>query len=439
VAGLSDVAHERQPPLPRSPWTERAPAAPETPPLEGEAEADVAIVGGGFTGLSTALHLAGRGVSVALLEAMEPGYGASGRNGGQVIAGLKLTPDELRARFGAERGEAIAAFAGAAPDVIFELIERHRIECDAVRGGWLQGIHARAALPAAEDRLRQAEARGWPVELLDAKATARLTGSEGYAAGLLDRRGGTLNPLAYARGLARAALGAGARLHARTPALSLERRGGRWRITTPAGAVTAERVLLATNAYSGDLWPGLRRSVIPAFSYQVATAPMGGNLRRRIMPGGLGLSDTRRVLSYCRQDPDGRLLVGGRGRFRESQDRADYAPVIARLKRLFPEAGELAIDHFWGGKVALTLDHTPHIAEPAPGLAVAAGFNGRGVALTSAVGRAMADHLTGTPLGELPLPVRPMRPIPFHGLRIPAMAGAIWLKRAQDWWEARRG
>ena len=427
-----------QSPLPPSPWTERAPPAPETPPLQGEAEADVAIVGGGFTGLSTALHLAERGTSVALLEAMEPGYGASGRNGGQVIPGLKLTPDVLHERFGPEKGEAIAAFAAAAPDVLFDLIGRHGIDCDAKRGGWLNGIHARAALPGAEDRLRQAEARDWPVEMLDANGAERLSGSRDYVAALLDRRGGTINPLAYARGLARAALAAGARLHSQTPALSLERQGGRWRIATPGGALTAERVLLATNAYSGDLWPGLRRSVIPVFSYQVATAPMGDNLRRRIMPGGLGLSDTRRLLSYCRQDAEGRLIVGGRGRFRESHDRSDYASVIARLKRLFPDAADLEIRHLWGGRVALTLDHVPHIAEASPGLSVAAGFNGRGVALTSAVGRALADHLTGTPLADLPLPVRPMRPIPFHGLRGPAMAAAVGLKRAQDWWEAAR-
>ncbi len=425
------------PPLPPSPWTERAPRAPDTPPLSGEARADVCVVGGGFTGLSAALHLAERGVSVALLETMEPGYGASGRNGGQVIPGLKLTPADLRARFGPEKGEAIAAFTGAAPDVVFDLIARHAIDCDATRSGWVQGLHGRVALAPAEDRVRQWQERGAEVALLSAEETERVTGSRAYAGAVFDRRGGTINPLAYARGLARAAMAAGARLHGGTPAERLLRDGGLWRVETPGGAVLAERILLATNAYSGDLWPELRRAVIPVYSYQIATAPMGDNLRARILPGGLGLSETRRLLSYARQDAAGRLVLGGRGRFRESSEPGDYRGVAARLAQLFPEASALAVEHRWGGKVALSLDHLPHLAEPASGLSVAAGFNGRGVALTSAVGRAMAEHLSGTPLADLPIPAREMRPIPFHGLRLPALQATVWAKQARDWWESR--
>lgn len=428
-----------RPPLPRSSWTDTADPAPPTPPLEGSAEAEVVVVGAGFTGLSAALHLAEAGTRVVVLEAMEPGYGASGRNGGQVIAGFKPDPDEIVQRFGPDRGEQIAAFAGGAPDVVFGLIERHGIACDAVRAGWLQAAHGPAGLAAVERRARQWGDRGAPVEVLSRDETERRTGARGYVGALLDRRGGTLNPLAYARGLARAALGAGATIHGQTPALALERQGQRWRVQTPRGEVMAERVLLATNAYSDDLWPGLRQSVIPIYSYQIATTPLTDNLRRAIMPGGLGLADTRRMLGYCRQDVRGRLLVGGRGHMRESTDPRDFRSVRRMLSRLFPAAGELPLDFCWGGKVALTVDQWPHIGEPAPGLSVALGYNGRGVAMASAVGRAMAEHLNGKSLEQLPLPVRPIRPLPLHRLRGSALRVVVALKKMQDWWESRGG
>ena len=424
-------------PLPRSSWTDAAPPAPPTPRLTGETRADACVVGCGFAGLSAALHLAEAGADVVAVEAEEPGFGASGRNGGQVIPGLKHDPDAIVGAFGPDKGEAIAAFAGAAPDLVFDLIARHGIDCGAVRAGWMQAAHAPAGLAKVEARVRQWSARGAPIELLDRAETERRTGARGYVGALLDRRGGTLNPLAYARGLARAAIAAGARLHGGTPAVGLSRGGGGWRVDTPAGAVRAGQVLLATNAYTDALWPGLARTVIPVWSYAVVTRPMGANLREAIMPGGLGLADTRRLLNHCRQDGQGRLLVGGRGFMRESTDPADFREVHAALRRLFPAAAELELDHVWGGKVALTLDEWPNIGPLAPGLTAAIGFNGRGVAMATAVGREMARHLGGMALEDLPLPVRPIRPLPFHALRAPALAAAIRVKKLQDWWEVR--
>ena len=422
--------------LPRSPWVETALPAVETAPLAGEVRTDVAIVGAGFTGLSAALHLAAKGVDVVVLEAVEPGFGASGRNGGQVIPGLKHDPDEIIETFGADRGERIVEFVGGAPQVVYHLIETHAIACDLHRAGWLQCAHGKAALSGLERRVVQWSSRGAPVELIDAAETQRRTGARGFVAALFDGRGATLNPLAYARGLAGAAVGCGARIYGHSPARSFER-DGQWRIATPAGVVRAERVLLATNAYGEDLRPDVRRSIIPVCSYQIATAALGDNLRRKLMPDGLGLSDTRRLLNYCRQDRQGRLLVGGRGGQRDSTDPADFRAIVRALSRLFPDAAGLPIDYCWSGRVALTLDHYPHIGEIAPGLAVALGYNGRGVAMATAVGVAMAEHLAGRSLDELPLPVRPMRPIPLHALRAPALSAAIAFKRLQDWWEAR--
>lgn len=426
-----------EPPLPRSSWTDTAEPAPATPPLAADRRADAVVIGAGFTGLSAALHLAQAGADVVLLEAMEPGYGASGRNGGQVIAGFKHDPEEIVKRFGRDRGEAIATFAGSTPDLVFDLIERHGINCGAKRAGWLQAAHGPAGLKAVESRTRQWAERGAPIEVLDRDETERLTGTRGYVGALLDHRGGTLNPLAYARGLARAGIAAGARIHGQSAVVSVTKTNGHWRVETDRGAVEAERVLLATNAYTGDFWPGLRQSVIPVYSYQVATKPLGGNLRERIMPGGLGLSDTKRMLNYCRQDAKGRLLVGGRGYMKESIDPNDFRVIREALERLFPEAGDLELDFCWGGKVALTLDHYPNIGELAPGVSAAIGYNGRGVGMASAVGREMARHLSGMPLEQLPLPVRPIRPLPMHFLRGPALSAFIGFKKMQDWWESR--
>jgi len=425
------------PALPRSPWTEAAEPAPATPPLEGDHSTDVAIVGGGFTGLSTALHLAERGIDATVLEAVEPGFGASGRNGGQVIPGLKYDPEQIVARFGPERGEAIAGFVGRATDIALGIAERHAIACDARRGGWLQPMHSPVARREIERRVRQWADRGAPVELLDAAETERRSGARGYLGAFFDGRGATVNPLGLARGLARAALAAGAQVHGQTRVTSLERRDGRWHLATPGGTVSADRVLLATNAYTDDLWPGLKQSVIPVWSYQVATRPLGGNLREKILPGGVAISDTRRVLSYCRQDAKGRLLVGGRGHFRESTDPADFSNVRRALARLFPEAAGLELDYCWSGRVALTLDHWPSFGELAPGLTAALGYNGRGVALATASGQVLAEHFAGAPLESLPLPVRPIRPLPFHGLRGPGLAVAVHTMRLRDWWETR--
>lgn len=425
--------------LPRSPWTEAAQPALETPPLEGEERADVAIVGAGFTGLSAALHLAQKGVDVVILEAVEPGFGASGRNGGQVIPGLKHDPEEIIETFGPERGEQIVEMVGGAAEVVCQLIEKHAIACDLRRAGWLQCAHGNVALPGLERRARQWSSRGAPVDVIDAAETRRRSGARGYVGALFDGRGATLNPLAYVRGLARAACECGARIHGHSPVHSLERdrqRDSHWRLATPSGVVRADRVLLATNAYADDLRPNVSRSIIPVNSYQIATAPLGGDLGSMILPGGLGMSDARRLVSYCRQDAQGRLLVGGRGRRHESTNPADFGTIVRAMGRLFPDAAGLPVEYWWSGRVALTLHHYPHIGEIAPGLAVALGYNGRGVALATAVGREMAEHLAGRPLKDLPLPLRPMRPLPLHGLRAPALSVAVAFKRLQDWWEA---
>ena len=423
-------------PLEPSLWTATAPPAPPTPPLEQSATADVCVIGGGYAGLSTALHLAERGVRTLVLEAKEPGYGGSGRNGGQVIPGLKYDPDDLEAKFGRERGEKLVAFAGRTADAVFDLIAKHKMDVPHARNGWIQGAHSSSSVEETRRRAAQWARRGAPVAWLDKAETDRHLGTTQYLASWIDRRGGAVQPLAYARGLAKAALAAGVAVYGQTEATHLARETGRWVVTTQGGArVTADKVAICTNAYAGDLWPGLRRTVIAPNSYQIATEPLSDNIRKSILPFGQVSSDARKLLLYFRLDDQGRLLLGGRGPFREPRDAGDWKHLEAMLPRLFPQVKGARIDYRWCGRVAITRDFLPHLHEPAPGLLIDIGCMGRGVALQTALGRAMADYMVSGDAEALPLPLEPIQPLPFHALNKLYFAAAVAWYRFLD----RRG
>lgn len=417
------------PALPASLWAATASPAAHTPPLAESCEADVAIVGAGYTGLVTALHLAEAGVRVCVLDAGEPGWGASGRNGGQVIPGLKYDPEQLLARFGSERGEAMIAAAGGAADEVFALIERLGIQCDASRKGWIQPAASSVALRGLEQRAKQWSARGVAVELLDQPAVARRIGSQAYLGAWVDPRAGSLHPLSYARGLAAAALRAGATINGHSRVTALAREGQRWKLSTAQGAsVHAERVLLASNGYTDDLWPGLRQTLIAANSFIIATQPLPRHLRQSVLPGGEVCSDARRLLLYFKQDAQGRVLLGGRGPFPEPRQAGDWAHLERSLSGLFPQLAGVPIEYRWSGRVALTQDFLPRVHEPAPGLSVLLGYNGRGIALATSLGRHMARRLAGQ-AEDFPFPVTPVRRIPLHGLqRLYLGAGIAWYR-----------
>jgi glycine/D-amino acid oxidase-like deaminating enzyme len=404
-------------PLEPSLWAATARPAVPTPPLRESVTADVCIVGAGYCGLSTALHLAERGIKAVVLEAKEPGFGGSGRNGGQVIPGLKFDPDELERMYGKERGSQVVDFVSRTADVVWELIDKHQMDVPNTRNGWIQSAISKAAVGPIEARAAQWQKRGAPVQVLDRDETARHVGHSQYIASWIDRRGGVVQPLAYARGLARAALAAGGAVHGNTQATGLERKDGKWIVSTAQRAtVTADRVVLATNGYTGDLWPHLRQTIIAANSFQVATKPLSDNVRKSILPGGQSTSDSRRIGLYYRLDHTGRFLLGGRGTMREPRDAADWSHIETMMEKMFPQLKGAGIDFRWGGRVALTRDHLPHVHEPAPGLLIEIGCMGRGVALQSAMGRAFADYIaSGDPMA-LPLPPGKIRPLPFHGL-----------------------
>jgi glycine/D-amino acid oxidase-like deaminating enzyme len=403
-------------------WTATANPAPDCPPLQGEAQTDVAVVGAGYAGLSAALHLASAGVSVTVLESHSPGWGASGRNGGSVIAGLKDDPDEIEKHFGAECGRRLVALASTAPALVFNLIAKHDIKCDARPTGWIQPSHDSASLETAQRRVAQWSRRGADMRFLSRGEAADLLGTDAYLGGLYDGRGGNIHPLNFALGLARAAQEAGAHLHGQSPVTRLDRRGEGAVLHTPAGRLTAGRVLICTNGYTDGLAPPLGRSVVPVRSVQVATAPLSDNIRRSILPGGHAASDSRRLLLYFRLDRDGRFVMGGRGTYNEAGTRAQQARLRAASEALFPQLSGVQWDYAWGGYVAMTADHYPHLNVLSPGIAAGLGFNGRGVAMATAMGRVLADWALGMPEAELDFPVTALRPIRFHALRKPAVS-----------------
>lgn len=425
------IPNER-PVIANSLWTATANRVPDYPALSGDHTADVAVIGGGFTGLSAALHLAEAGVSVALIEAQQPGWGASGRNGGQINVGPKDSPSTVIAKFGPERGARMLALTGQAGDLVFDLIARHGIQCDAIRPGWLRAAHTEKTLRALDQLAREWQERGADVVPLDRAEMARLTGTDAYLGGLIDKRGGNLQPLNFALGLAEAAERQGAALYGLSPVEKIDRLARGYRVRSARGSVTADKVLICTNAYTNDLEKPVGKALLPVRSVQVATKPLSDNLRASILPDRHALSDARRLLLYFRLDADGRFLMGGRGTYNDGSTRRQ----IERLKRvtadMFPQLSDTEWDYAWGGFVALTRDHYPHLDELAPGLMAGLGYNGRGVAIATAMGRVLAQWAQGVPKADLDYPVSPLAPLPLSFARTVAVEAEILRLRLLD-------
>lgn len=407
-------------PLPPSLWAAVTPTRPVGATLTGEVRADVAIVGAGLTGLSAALELARRGVSVVVLEAAEAGWGASGRNNGQVIPTMTgAEPDTMARRFG-ETGERFAQLVSDSASYTFDLIRREGIDCEAVQNGWFQPAHSPGRVRLSAARVEAWARRGAPVTLLDARETADLVGSTDWHGGMLNASGGHVNPLAFTRGLASAAVAKGVRLYENSPALRLDKATSGWVVVTETGRVAADQVLLASNGYTDwfapALAPRIAHSLIPILSWQMATEPLSDDLRAAILPGRQALSDTHGDLRFFRWDARGRLVTGGalivawNGAERLKQH------VGRRLAGIFPKLGQPRFEFVWNGRIGMTHDRMPRFHHLAPGLWTWEACNGRGVALATALGPVFADALTGAAPQTLPLPLGKPHPYPFHAI-----------------------
>jgi glycine/D-amino acid oxidase-like deaminating enzyme len=420
IRGKKTVMSGHSTPFPSSLWASVTPDRPPAPALEGEARADVAIVGGGITGLSAALELASRGRSVVLAEAASVGWGASGRNNGQVIPTMTgAEPDAMAGRFG-EVGERFAQLVSDSASFVFDLVRRHGIDCEAVQNGWFQPAHSPGRVKLSAARVAAWARRGAPVRLLDAAETAELVGSKDWYGGMLNASGGHLNPLAYVRGLAKAAEAAGVRIFEGTPVGALERAAGGWRLSTPKGEIHADRVLLASNGYtdwfSASLGPKIAHSLVPILSWQMATAPQPEHVRASVLPGLQALSDTHGDLRFFRWDARGRLVSGGALIVPFDGARRLQASIGKRLAGIFPQMGVPKFDFVWNGRIGMTHDRMPRFHRLGEGLWTWEACNGRGVALASALGPVFADALDGKAERDLAVPLTEVRPYPFHAL-----------------------
>lgn len=370
-----------------------------------DALVDVAIVGGGFTGLSTALHCAQKGLSAHVLEAKHIGFGGSGRNVGLVNAALWLPPAKVREKLGPSYGERFLRRFSEGPSMVFDLIEKHQIRCEATKTGTIHAAHGPAGWEDLKARHMEWQRLGEPVDLLDAQQTAALVGTDAFAGGLLDHRAGTINPMAYCRGLARAATASGAKISTGVRVQKLERLDEIWHVRTTSGTMRAKAVVLGTNAYTDELWPGLRNVFTMIHYLQFATRPLGPEAAH-ILPGRQGVWDTGQIMFNVRRDAHDRLLIGTMGRVLGTKDHGlTKRWAEKRIAAIFPELGPVTFDEAWHGQIAMTPDHLPRVHQLAPGLWTAIGYNGRGITTGTLFGNALADLLTGMDPADLPLPV----------------------------------
>ena len=396
-------------------WEATASESADYGALDGAASTQVVVVGAGYAGLSTAIALADRGIDVAVVETHQPGWGASGRNGGIVVPAMKVGPDEMVERFGEVDGRRLHEFSGAGPDSVFEIIERFDIECDAVRKGWLVAAHSPGAAGRVRRRASEQQRYGDPIENLQRDEMAVAVGSPNYHGGMLDPRGGQVQPMSFARGVARGALSLGVQIFGDTEVLRFERRSAGWMVRTEHGLLTADHIVIATNGYGGALMPNLCQTIVPIHSLLVGTESVDG---MDVLPQDQSVSDSRRVLWYFRKDRSGRLAFGGRGTMAEPRCPQSYLRIMKGVRDIFPQLEGVRFEFCWGGRVAVNRPHMPQINRPLPGITSVTGFNGRGVAFATAIGPAVAAIAMGEEPGDVsPLPVTRMPNIPFHGLK----------------------
>jgi gamma-glutamylputrescine oxidase len=406
-------------PYPADSWyTATAQALDPFPAVDGDIKADVAIVGGGFTGLSAALHLAERGVDVVLLEANRVGWGASGRNGGQIHSGQRRDVEWTEAHLGVERSKRLWALAEESKALVRDLIARHDIDCDLCDG--LYATAHKKRFVESEKRYVEKLRRDYgyeAVEWVDREPLADALGTDVYYGGIRDAGAGHLHPLNFALGIARAAAAAGARIHEATEVTALED-GATPVLVTTRGRVTADTVILAGNGYLDGVEPDTESRVMPINNYILATEPVGAGQDGGILKGGEAASDSRFAVYYWRPTPDGRLLFGG-GETYSRRFPSDVRSFVRKhMLKIYPQFRNTRIDHAWGGTLAVTASRMPRIRKLRTGVYVGAGYSGQGVTIAPLAGKLLADALTNAP-GRLD---------DYASIPTPQFPGGKWLR-----------
>lgn len=374
-------------------------AAPDLPPLHGETRAEVCVIGGGYTGLSTALHLAARGVDVILLEAERIGWGASGRNGGQVSTGQRRPQRELEQRLGDEHARLLWELGLDAVALVRDLVARHGIACDLKPGvlyaGWKPRDAAYLQQEAQHLRARYGYTHCHDVSAAEMRT---LSGTAVFSGGLLDEGAVHLHPLNYALGLAEAARRAGSRMHEQSRVLGYDD-GPRIRVRTAQGTVLAEHLVLACNGYLGRLEPRVAGRIMPINNFILATAPLDETTAREINPRDLAMQDSRFVINYWKLSADRRLLFGGGENYR-ARFPADIRSLVRRhMLEIYPQLADVRIDYAWGGTLAITRRRMPAFGRLPHNVHYALGYSGHGVPTATLAGKLLAEAIAGRPAG----------------------------------------
>ena len=367
---------------------------PHYPALDGSKTVDVAIVGGGFTGLQAAYNLAKAGVKVAVIEANRFGDGASGRNGGQFGTGQRWWPEEMEEKIGFARSKALFDMAEHAKHYVLDFAEKHQIDMEFMPGQ-MNVSHKAGHDSEYRDNAQIAATRyGYPhVTFMDKAETQERLGSKRYFCGVRDTGTGHIHPLKLLVGVAKAAHAAGAEIFEMTRATKIRQGGGKTMIDTQQGTLTADRVLIATNAYIGNLEPVTAAHVMPIGSFIGATVPL--DKFPKIIPGSEAVADSRFVVRYFRKSRDGRLLFGGREAYTSDNPRDISTHIRRQIAEIYPELAGIEMSHAWGGSVGITLPRQPFARDVMPGVTSIGGYSGHGVMLSNYCGKLFADDVLG--------------------------------------------
>ena len=420
-------------------WFDTAIELEPSPVLEGDTTADVVVVGAGYTGLRAALRLAEAGTSVLVLDAFDIGWGASGRNGGQVNPMLPFnTPDRIRKLVGDNYFESLTEASLNSADELFELIKTYNIDCQPRQNGWLRVDHCDKAREVSKSNTKIWNSLGANMVSIEGEEVQQLSGSKIYRYGTVNPNGGAVQPLSLVRGLARAARSAGAKTYSRSPVSSLRRKDNKWVVETPTGKVSSDWVIFATNAYSDEALPKLAKSVLPLAPIQIATDPLAPEIIDAILPQGHTISDTRRIIMYARREPDNRMVFGGHGHLDRNNVVGGFEWLLRDVERIFPQLKGVNWRYRWGGKIAVTEDRLPHFHEPKPGLLAGLGYNGRGVAMSHVMGKLLAERVLGAQPESLPFPTTSLKAMPYRSIQLMEESTAIAWMRMLDKLESRK-
>jgi gamma-glutamylputrescine oxidase len=375
-------------------YEETAGERPAHPALDGDRRADVVIVGGGYTGLSAAAHLASAGIEVTLVEARRFGDGASGRNGGQLGTGQRAWAEELEAELGFTRARALFDLAEEAKAHLLDFAMTNHIEID-YQPGQMSVAHKRRYVKSYEAHAALMRERfGYEhIAFMDARETAERLGSPVYFGGVRDTGTGHIQPMKLVVGTVRVAAEAGAHLFENTRAAGISSSAGKVRVTTDKGTVTAEKALVAVNAYGGDLEPAIAAHVMPIGSFIGATMPLGED--SPVLPGFEAVDDSRFVVRYFRRAKDGRLLFGGREIYSTTEPAGIRDAIRRQIAEVYPALKGVEITHAWGGYVGITMPRRPFVREVMPNVISAGGYSGHGVMLSNFIGKLYAETIAG--------------------------------------------